>query len=196
MRTAKALDGFPLALELAGILIYEGIVPLKTFAETFASKYNQLARFNVDPGTWLWNRSDSLFEMFDELYQSLVAKSPNAGLLLTLCAVYGPWNLPISLIQGLQIDTEDERSDNPTCWGRLKALLNDEVELKLAIYEICRVFLAKRQMSADGNILSVALHGSVCQWRFATIGEERPEWIMKTSFGLAWHRETVKQSLG
>ncbi|KAF5647835.1 calcium-independent phospholipase [Fusarium tjaetaba] len=194
VRTAKALDGFPLALELAGILIYEGIVPLKTFAETFASKYNQLARFNVDPGIWLWNRSDSLFEMFDELYHSLVAKSPNAGLLLTLCAVYGPWNLPISLIQGLQIYTDDERSDNPTCWGQLKSLLNDDVELNLAIYEICRVFLAKRQMSADGNILSITLHGSVCQWRFATIGEQRAEWIMKTSFGLAWHRESVKQS--
>lgn len=133
--------------------------------------------------------------MFDELYQSLVAKSPNAGLLLTLCAVYGPWNLPISLIQGLQIDTDDERSDNLTCWGKLKALLNDEVELNLAIHEICRVFLAKRQMSADGRILSVALHGSVCQWRFATIGEELPQWIMKTSFGLARHREMVKQSL-
>lgn len=87
---AKLLDGFPLGLELAGILIHECIMPLKSFPQDFSSNYSRLSQFQVDPGMWLWDTSDSLFRMFNALYNSLIARNPQTGHLLNLCCVYGP----------------------------------------------------------------------------------------------------------
>jgi hypothetical protein len=173
-----------LGIELAGILIHEGIVSLDSFPYLFEARYPQLTRFQVDPGMWVWSKSNSVFSMFSDLYESLIAKNASAGLLLTLCSIYGPWEIPSSLLLGLELhDVNSSKSADH--WRRLQALVHDEVGFNMAVYELYRVFLAKRKHDFNGNLLSISLHGSVCQWRFATIGDQRAEWIMKASSGLA-----------
>ncbi|KAF5633654.1 calcium-independent phospholipase A2 [Fusarium tjaetaba] len=49
-RTAKLLGGFPLALELAGVLHQRGIVPLHEVATHFTNDYPELAQFEIDSG--------------------------------------------------------------------------------------------------------------------------------------------------
>ncbi|KAF5678869.1 calcium-independent phospholipase [Fusarium denticulatum] len=49
-RTAKLLGGFPLALELAGVLHQRGIIPLNEFATNFTKDYPELAQFEIDSG--------------------------------------------------------------------------------------------------------------------------------------------------
>lgn len=179
-----------MALELAGILIHEGIVPLGAFAETFSARYQRLAKHRVEPGMWLWDKSDSLFNVFDDLYKSLVDRSSEAGLLLTLCSIYGPWTIPTCLLRGLQLFDINIASSDDT-WGQLQTLLHDDIELKSAIDELGKVFLAKKQQDALLDVRSVSLHPSVCQWRFETIGEQRADWVMQASYGLARHVEST-----
>ncbi|RSL61317.1 hypothetical protein CEP53_005156 [Fusarium sp. AF-6] len=183
-QAARVFDGFPLGLELAGILIHEEILPLKSFEQDFIKNYKRLSQFQVDPVTWLWNTSDSLFGMFDALYRSLIAKNPQSGYLLNLCSIFGPWNIPVSLIHGLDFHTPQGTLAGSDSWGQLQAFIENEVELNLAIHEIERLFLAKKNRGSDGTLVSISLHASLCQWRLANLGEESSTWIMQASYGL------------
>ena len=186
-QAAKVLHGFPLGLELAGILIHEGIVSLNAFPAMFETKYQQLTQFQIDPSLCLWGKSDSLFRMFDELYKSLLGKSASAALLLTLCSIYGPWEVPILLLQRLELFDVGSCTDAQNDWRSLKTLLQDEVSLNMAISELYRIFLAKKKQNFNGGLISISLHDSLCRWRFATIGDSRAEWIMQASYGLTRH---------
>ncbi|RSL90975.1 hypothetical protein CEP51_000476 [Fusarium floridanum] len=183
-QAARVFDGFPLGLELAGILIHEEILPLKSFEQDFIKNYKRLSQFQVDPVTWLWNTSDSLFGMFDALYRSLIAKNPQSGYLLNLCSIFGPWNIPVSLIHGLDFHTPQGTLAGSDSWGQLQAFIENEVELNLAIHEIERLFLAKKNRGSNGTLVSISLHASLCQWRLANLGEESSTWIMQASYGL------------
>ncbi|KAM6510067.1 hypothetical protein FALCPG4_017696 [Fusarium falciforme] len=184
-QAAKVLDGFPLGLELAGILIHEGIIPLGSFAQDFTENYKRIARFQVDPGMWMWDTSESLFSMFDALYKSLIAKNPQTGHLLSLCSVYGPWSIPISLLHGLELHKCQDSVEEIDPSSQLQVLVDNDVELKLAIHELERLFLVKKMSDANTNVISISLHASLCQWRLAAMGEERAGWIMQASYGLA-----------
>lgn len=133
-----------------------------------------------------WDKSDSLFNVFDDLYKSLVSRNSDAGLLLTLCAVYGPWSIPTSLLRGIQL-LDSNGASKEVSWGQLQTLLHDDIELKSAINELCKVFLAKKKQDDSLDVLSVSLHPSVCLWRFETLGEQRADWLMQAASGLARH---------
>ncbi|KAL2674072.1 hypothetical protein Neosp_012518 [[Neocosmospora] mangrovei] len=184
-QAAKVLDGFPLGLELAGILIHEGIMLFGSFAQDFTENYKRVAQFQVDPGMWMWDTSDSLFSMFDALYKSLVAKNPQTGHLLSLCSVYGPWSIPISLLHGLELHKCQDSAEETDPSSQLQLLVDNDFELQLAIYDLERLFLVKRISDANGNVISISLHASLCQWRLAAMGEDRAAWIMQASQGLA-----------
>jgi hypothetical protein len=179
----KLLDGLPLALELAGILAHEGIVSLNAFPTTFETHYQQLTEYT--PGHWFWDKPDSLFGMFDTLYKSLLTKHACAALLLTLCSIYGPWEVPISLLRQLEFFEVANSSEVHCDHMRLKAFVQNEITLNMAVDQLHRVFLAKRNQNLDGSLNSISLHGSICRWRFATIGDTKAEWIMQASYGLA-----------
>lgn len=165
-------------------------MPWRNFAETFTSRYQRLAKHRVDPGILPWDKSNSLFNVFDDLYKSLVARNSDAGLLLTLCAVYGPWSIPTSLLRGLQL-RDGKIASKDDSWDQLQNLLHDDIELKSSIEELCKVFLAKKQQDKSLDVLSVSLHPSVCQWRFETIGKQRADWLMQAASGLARHIEAT-----
>lgn len=93
----KILDGFPLAIELAGILVREGIVSLNDFPAMYKTQHQKVTDITPDHGQWFWDKEKSLFKMFGMLYESLSAKSPCAAMILTLCSVYGTWAAPMSL---------------------------------------------------------------------------------------------------
>jgi hypothetical protein len=140
---------------------------------------------------WMWSKPDSVFGMFDALYKFLVGKSAMAALLLTLCSIYGPSELPVSFLRRLELYDVANSTGPADDWAQLQSLIHDEVEFNMAAYELHKVFLAKKRQDGDGSLLSISLHGSICQWRFATIGEQKAEWIMQASYGLARHIESV-----
>lgn len=160
---------------------------LMSFPKHFMSNYTRLTQFQVDPGMWLWDTNESLFSMFDALYKSLASKNPQTGYLLNLCSVYGPWSIPVSLLHGFEFHENQDTLEGINSGSELQSLVDNEVELNMAIHEIYRLFLAKKLKNADGELMSIALHASLCQWRLASMGEERAGWIMQASHGLAKH---------
>lgn len=176
-----------MAVELAGILIHEGIVSLKALPTAFEANYQNLTEYTPDPGHWFWDKSTSLFDMFDTLHRSLLTKNACAALLLSLCSVYGPWQVPISLLRNLELFETASYSQELNDLMRLETFVQNEVMLNMAIDQLHRVFLAKRKQNSDGSINSISLHGSICRWRIATMGDSRVEWVMQASYGLARH---------
>ncbi|KAM3528894.1 hypothetical protein NHJ13051_002168 [Beauveria bassiana] len=133
------------------------------------------------------SQEGKLFNVFDDLYKSLLIRSSDASLLLTLCAVFGPWSIPVSLLRGLQFFDIANTASKDNSWGQLQILLDDDVELKVAIEELCKIFSAKKRQDCLMDVQSISLHPSICQWRFETLGEQRADWVMQASFGLATH---------
>ncbi|ETS84994.1 hypothetical protein PFICI_03019 [Pestalotiopsis fici W106-1] len=174
---AGILNGYALGLELAGNLIHEGIVRPDTMPPSiFETKYKQLS--TIDPLIWNWEKRHTFFDVFDTLYANLVAKDSVAGDLLTLCSIYGPWEIPIEFLQNLIIEKTGDATRIQEPWNRLEELFKDEIKLGLAIKKLHEVFLAKKKHATDQSLLSFSLHGSVCQWRYATIGDQRTQWVV------------------
>jgi hypothetical protein len=165
--------------------VREGIVPLNALSTGFETKYQQLIGYHPGPDQWCWDKNNSLFGMFNVLYDSLLIKNVCAALLLSLCSIYGPWEVPISLLRHFEFFEVASYSEGHNDFMRLKVFVQDEVTLNIAIDQLHRVFLAKRKQHLDGSINSISLHSSICRWRFATIGDTRAEWIMQASYGLA-----------
>ncbi|KAJ9427618.1 hypothetical protein QL093DRAFT_2587216 [Fusarium oxysporum] len=185
---AKLLGGFPLALELAGVLHHRGITALDEFAETFTNDYPELAQFEIDSGVWIWTRNgaiNSLFSMLDSLYASILIKSTDSALLITFCSIYGPFAIPISLVYNLDlIDVEDTEKQGP--WKQLQTLVQSKIKLNMSIDELNKVFLATKKQASDHTLLSFSLHASICQWRLATM-EDRDVWIIQATYSLSKH---------
>ncbi|RYC94660.1 hypothetical protein BFJ63_vAg2533 [Fusarium oxysporum f. sp. narcissi] len=183
---AKLLGGFPLALELAGVLHHRGITALDEFAETFTNDYPELAQFEIDSGVWIWTRNgaiNSLFSMLDSLYASILIKSTDSALLITFCSIYGPFAIPISLVYNLDlIDVEDTEKQGP--WKQLQTLVQSKIKLNMSIDELNKVFLATKKQASDHTLLSFSLHASICQWRLATM-EDRDVWIIQATYSLS-----------
>ncbi|KNB16919.1 hypothetical protein FOXG_21831 [Fusarium oxysporum f. sp. lycopersici 4287] len=189
---AKPLDGFPLALELAGVLHQRGIVSLDKFPTSFSHDYTDLAQYEIDSGVWIWTRigaMDSLFSMLDALYASAIAKSKESALLITYCSIYGPLMIPISLLQNMAL-YEMENIGRTASWEQLQALVRSDIKLNKAIDELGKVFLATKQQGADCTILGFSLHASICQWRFATMND-RDLWIVQASYSLSRHIQSL-----
>jgi hypothetical protein len=188
-QAAKSLGYYPLALELAGILIQEGIVSLRSFSTDFKNKYPQIAKFQLDAGVRPWGKNESMFDMLETLYKSLAERSIAACHLLSLCSVYGVWEVPISLLR--------RSKDNPVTvpeFDGLKFLnrtLCDTTELNKAVVDLQRTFLAKRRQNSEKEILGFSLHSSISRWRFETLEEPRSNWIMQAAFLLAEHIQSL-----
>ncbi|KAJ4262971.1 hypothetical protein NW762_006584 [Fusarium torreyae] len=188
-RVAKLLDGYPLALELAGSLHQRGITSLDEFSEIFAEEYPALAQFEIDSGAWSWTKagaSDSLFGILDTLYESLIARTPELAHLLTLCSIYGPQEIPISLLQGLELYDMNNTSGISNASKKLQSLVHSKVKLNKAIDELAKVFLVTKKQATDRSILGFSLHASICHWRFATM-EDRDIWIIQAAYNLSRH---------
>lgn len=186
----KTLDGFPLAIELAGALVCEGIVSLKELPAMYKARHQELTKFTPNQGRWFLDKEHSLFQVIEMLYKSLSAKNACAALLLTLCSVYGPWAAPMSLFQDLNFfeASTNPGADSDACM-ELQNLAHDKMTPRLAVYELHRGVLAiRRQDSTTGEVENISLHGSICRWRIAHLDNaSRAEWIMQASYALATH---------
>lgn len=183
-QAASVLDQFPLALELGGILVREGIVSLNSSPSVFSEKYADLSKFPVDPGDWTWNRAVSMSAMFDALYKLLQEKNPSACLILTVCSIYGPWQTPVPMLRQLGPILADLANDKGP-WKPSRAVFEHDTDFNRAIYDLCRVFTGKRKQDSLGEVQSISLHASVCRWKFATIMDDKAAWIMHGSYALA-----------
>lgn len=136
MRAAvKLLDGLPLAVELAGILIHEGI------------------------GLGF-----------------LLTKNACAALLLSFRSVYGPWQVPISLLRNPELFETTSYLQEHNDPMRLKTFVQNEVMFNMAVDQLRRVFLAKRKQN---SIRVLVLSHYMAQY----VGGVLPQWAILGSNG-------------
>lgn len=192
---AIILNGYTLGLELAGILISNGIVRMSMPPTIFESRYKQLT--SIDPVIWNWAKPHTLFDIFDTLYANLVAKNRVAGHLLTLCSIYGPHDIPISFLKHLVFEKMDNSALAQEPFEELRSIFQDELSLNIAISELHEAFLVHKTYALDQSIVGFSVQGAACQWRIATLSSQRSQWIIQTLQGLAGYlaSEVVRQRL-
>ncbi|KAK6199685.1 hypothetical protein LQW54_010003 [Pestalotiopsis sp. IQ-011] len=184
---ARVLNRYALGLELAGILVSNGIVQMTMPPTIFESKYKQLT--SIDPVIWNWAKPHTLFDIFDALYNNLIGKDRVAGHLLTLCSIYGPQDVPISFLQKLVFEKTENPASAQEPFDELQSLFEDDMSLYLAVSKLHEVFLVHKKYAPDQSIVGFSLQGAVCQWRIATIENDRSQWIIQALHGLACYFE-------
>jgi hypothetical protein len=173
-----------LALELAGLLVYEDIVPLDALPAEFEDNYQVLTNFEPNQGQLTWEKGSSLFSIFERLYTYLLTKHASAALLLTLISVYGPWEVPISFLENLEFFEADSRSEELKSITQLKALVQDRLKLRLAVRDLDNILLCNRTHGSERRLRSISLHGLICQWVFDS-ASNKADLVIQASYGLA-----------
>ncbi|KAF4457351.1 hypothetical protein F53441_680 [Fusarium austroafricanum] len=195
---ATLLDGFPLALELAGSLNRHGIISLHEFSEHYITSYPDLAQPRIDAGIWTWTRTgsvDFLFGMLDALYESLASKSKESALLLTLCSVFGPLQVPVSLLHELKFHESNTYSDEKSSLEKLQNLMHSKLKLNTSVHELSEVFLATKKQTADRSLIGFSLHASICQWRISTM-KQREFWVIQAAYSISKHIQSTSSADG
>ncbi|KAF5558268.1 calcium-independent phospholipase A2 [Fusarium napiforme] len=186
-------DGMFTLFLLPCVLHQRGIIHLNEFAANFNNDYPELAQFEIDSGVWVWTRdgaNESLFSMLNSLYASVSMKSKESALLISLCSIYGPSAIPISLVSNLElIGVEDTADRGP--WKQLQLLVQSKIKLKKAIDELSKIFLATKKQANDRTLLSFSVHASICQWRLTTM-DDRDTWIIQATYSLSKHILSLK----
>ncbi|KAF5570874.1 calcium-independent phospholipase A2 [Fusarium pseudoanthophilum] len=159
--------------------------------------YPELAQFEIDSGAWIWTSdgaNESLFSMLDSLYASVSMKNKESALLVSLCSIYGPSAIPISLLYNPEmIDMED--TENQDSWKQLKALTHSKIKLSKAIDELSKIFLATKKQANDYSLLSFSLHASISIDYIRCTGPDDPDEsiLLRLLVGLARCCENIRE---
>ncbi|OTA67172.1 hypothetical protein K449DRAFT_211084 [Hypoxylon sp. EC38] len=94
----KELNGLPLALEQAGILLRRKVVNLKNFIEEYHTQSNRLMGHLPNAGEVQYDKTRSMYTILSMLYSFVKQQSPTAAAILRLLAVIGPTQVPICLL--------------------------------------------------------------------------------------------------
>src|SRR5271169_5723379 len=83
----KDLNGLPLAIEQAGILLGKGIVSFSNFIADYREHYRLLMDNYPRRGLLSYDKERSIMTVFNMLYSFIKKRSPEAAALLTFIAI-------------------------------------------------------------------------------------------------------------
>ncbi|RDW73317.1 hypothetical protein BP6252_07224 [Coleophoma cylindrospora] len=192
-KAAAFLGDFPLAIELAGFLVNVGILPMNALYQSLTTQYPRFVQYQVSPGFWLWEKSNSLSSLFETVLKSIAAKDKSVCDLLALCSVYGRWEIPLALLRKLTINYSDSLLVAGDLGPELKPLVKDDAQLNMVIDDMNRAFLIKKKQDAQRQLLSISLHDSISRWCFETIDDKAMS-VMEASYLLALYIQQIFSS--
>ncbi|KAI2466720.1 hypothetical protein F4781DRAFT_404907 [Annulohypoxylon bovei var. microspora] len=183
MPIVKELNGLPLALEQAGILLRRRVVNLDNFIEVYRRHYNELMEHPAKVGEVQHDKTRSIHTIFGMLYECVKIESRPAAAILRLLAVIGPAQIPLSILQDisqfnspfLNIDPEFKSlRDSSKAECRFRRHLN-------LLEDVC---LVKSTVASAKSPESIILHRAICQWLTEIPDENKDQWIIFTALGL------------
>lgn len=106
---SKELSGIPLALEQAGALIRDGEFSFSHFDSVYRTEYRRQMETHSQEGFCSYDKNRVIMTILDMTYNSVMSNQEHAAL-LDFIGVLGSWQIPISLIEGLQLTNGDDHS--------------------------------------------------------------------------------------
>ncbi|KAI9667662.1 MAG: hypothetical protein M1821_000479 [Bathelium mastoideum] len=182
---AKELNGFPLAIEQAAALIRRTSVSLSNFLSGYRSNYHTLMNFYPSRGLLAYDKNRPVTNIFDMLYNAISVQNPGATALLHFIAILGPWQVPMTVIDGFQLheNRTPRHIDGDT--KVLQWILSHSIDLRHALMFLVESCLLKVKYHKDGSWKSISLHRAVCDWCIDIIGTAKRAWIVGVAYELA-----------
>ncbi|KAL9094216.1 MAG: hypothetical protein Q9165_003356 [Trypethelium subeluteriae] len=189
----KTLNGLPLAIEQAGILVRRNIVPLSKFLDDYNAQYRRLMDEYPQRGILAYDKERSMWSVFCMLYNFISRQHPKVASLLNFIAILGPWQIPMSFFEGFKLDRNPglEHLDDDT--EILKTVLNTSLELRLALKILAEFCLLKVKYENDRIMKAFTLHRAISQWCLEAMGPEKRSWIVEAANELAGRVVEVSQ---
>jgi hypothetical protein len=181
----KELNGLPLAIEQAGVLLGKNIVSFSDFIANYREHYRLLMDKYPVRGLLSYDKERSIMTVFDMLYSSIKKRSPEAAALLAFIAVLGPWQIPISLIIQLHFNGNEDYNPVDEDSKALRRALSDRIVLHLAFDCLADVCLVKLKDNRALSCQTFSLHRAICQWCVKVIASEKRDWMIQVAYGLA-----------
>ncbi|KAI0834740.1 P-loop containing nucleoside triphosphate hydrolase protein [Hypoxylon sp. FL0890] len=179
----KELNGLPLALEQAGILLRRKVVQWDNFIEEYHTQYNMLMGHPPKAGEVQHDKTRSMYTILSMLYSFVKEQSPTAAAMIRLLAVIGPTQVPISLLLDISQFNPLVPSADPE-FQSLRDSLNSGTVFRLHLSLLEDLCLIKIRPASGRSAESVLLHRSICQWIIKAPAARKDQWIIFAALGL------------
>ncbi|KAI1411906.1 P-loop containing nucleoside triphosphate hydrolase protein [Hypoxylon sp. FL1857] len=179
----KELNGLPLALEQAGILLRRKVVNLDNFIEEYHVQYNTLMEHTPKAGEVQHDKTRSMYTILSMLYSFVKHQSRTAAAILRLLAIIGPTQVPISILLGISRFNSPVLNADPE-FRSLQDSSNADSMFRLRLNLLEDMCLIKRRPVSEKSPELVSLHRAICQWVVKAPTERKDEWILFTALGL------------
>ncbi|KAI0159869.1 hypothetical protein GGR52DRAFT_165440 [Hypoxylon sp. FL1284] len=179
----KELNGLPLALEQAGILLRRKVLSLETFVKEYRTHYKALMGHLPKAGEVQHDKARSMYAILDILYSYIRRESPTAAAIVRLLAIIGPSQIPIGLLLDLSRCKFPHLIDDPEFQALGESSKANAIfRLQFALLE--DVCLVKIRPGSDRSLESASLHGAICQWITRGPTEHKTKWVLFTGLAL------------
>ncbi|CAG9989711.1 unnamed protein product, partial [Clonostachys byssicola] len=182
----KELSGIPLALEQAGGLISNGEFTFSQFLTSYKTNYRNLMSIRPETDMWAYDKSRVIITVIDMVIKSLGPDIKYISL-LTMIAILGSWQVPISLIECFSFRQPIDEGDSFVSdeMESLHNLLRDHGFLRLALRHLASFSLVHIK-EENGQLKSLFLHRIICQWLLETgMVRWKQDCIVFVSYNLA-----------
>ncbi|KAI0477594.1 P-loop containing nucleoside triphosphate hydrolase protein [Xylariaceae sp. FL0804] len=159
----RELNGLPIALEQAGLLLRKRILTFDNFVSEYRANYRILMDPKARPGHVLHEKQRSINVILSMLYSYIVSVSCEAAKLLEIMASMGPSSIPISFLCEVT-QTKADGSDNLPEVSSLHTSPASETPLRIHLSLLEDSCLVKIKRARDSAWDSAIVHGAICQW--------------------------------
>ncbi|KAI6086905.1 P-loop containing nucleoside triphosphate hydrolase protein [Hypoxylon rubiginosum] len=156
----KELNGLPLALEQAGILLRKKVVNLETFVEEYRIHYNALVGYLPKAGEVQHDKTRSMHAILNMLHAYVEHESPTASAIIRLLAIVGPSQVPISVLLDVAKFSFPELLDDSE-FRSLQESSRAHTIFRLHLTLLEDVCLVKIRPASDKSPESVLLHRAI-----------------------------------
>jgi hypothetical protein len=190
----KELNGLPLALEQAAVLLRKNVVTVSSFLSDYKSQYRTLMSQYPPRGYLPYEKNRPITAVFSMLYRFVRAERPEAAVLLTFIALLGSWQIPISFIESCHFDKAQDHSQMDDDTNTLRKILDDGISLRLALDYLSDVCLVKKKYDPDHlTWRSFSVHRAISHWCVEVIMVGKDSWILQAACKLAIGISTPSQ---
>ena len=90
-----------------------------------------------------YDKERPITAVFSILYRFIRTEKPKAAILLTLIAILGSWQIPISFIKEFQFSETQKHAPMDDDTNTLRRILGDRISLRLALDYLANVCLVR-----------------------------------------------------
>lgn len=174
-----------MAIEQAAVLLRKNVVSFSSFISDYRAQYRTLMDQYPPRGYLSYDKERPITAVFSMLYRFVRTEKPEAAILLTLIAIFGSWQIPISFIEEFQFSETQKHAPMDDDTNTLRRILGDRISLRLALDYLADVCLVRMKYDRELSWKSFSVHRAISHWCIEVMTPEKRAWIVQATYRLA-----------